>query len=69
MCRVIVDLEAWEDLLAVQQVAPDRAGVDHKEDGGEADEDEGEDDEVAKRLDVWQYNHQGELQHVHQHVQ
>ena len=46
-----------------------RASIDGEEEGSEADEDEGEDDEVAKRLDVRQYNDQGELHHFHEHVE
>ena len=42
-----------------------KAGIDGEEEGGEADEDEGENDEVAKCLDVRQYNDQGELHHFH----
>ena len=42
-----------------------RAGIDGEEEGAKADEDEGENDEVPKRLDVRQYNDQGELQYVH----
>ena len=46
-----------------------RASIDGEEEGSKADEDEGENDEVAKRLDVRQYNDQGELHHVHEHVE
>ena len=43
--------------------------VDSEGYGGKADEDEGEDDEVAEGLDVWQYDDKCELEHVHEHVE
>ena len=43
--------------------------IDSEGDGGKADGDEGEDDEVAEGLDVGQDDDEGELEHVHQHVE